>query len=157
MSPIELKALRLNLNLTAAEAGQALVPNVDFPNGASAEEWARWEAGEAPIPLHVVAAVETRLNQKYQAIDDYAEQISRQTAGGEPAIALWYPDERPCISLADWRISQSIAGEVAAMGGRVVLFDAEAYRQWREQHDRAADTPANRQRWAQEQFAASRA
>ncbi|MBH5329902.1 DUF1870 family protein [Eikenella sp. S3360] len=157
MSPIELKALRLNLNLTAAEAGQALVPNVDFPHGATAAEWESWEAGEAAIPLHVVAAVETRLNQKYQAIDDYAEQIARQAEGGEPAIALWYPDERSCIGIADWRISQSVAGEVAAMGGRVVLFDAEAYRAWREQYGHAADTPANRRRWAQEQFAASRA
>ena len=63
MFPIELKALRRNLGLTQAEAGQALAANVDFPHGASAEEWAQWENGTAPIPLHVVRAVETRLNQ----------------------------------------------------------------------------------------------
>ena len=64
MFPIELKALRRNLGLTQAEAGQALATNVDFPHGASAEEWAQWENGDTPIPLHVVRAVETRLNQK---------------------------------------------------------------------------------------------
>lgn len=156
MFPIELKALRRNLGLTQAEAGQALAANVDFPHGASAEEWAQWENGATPIPLHVVRAVETRLNQKYQAIDQYAEQIETQMQDGNAVVVLWYPEPNACPDLASWRISQSVAGEVAAMGGRVIAFDAEAYRNWRQGQAQTADTPDNRQRWAQEQFEQSR-
>ena len=42
------------------------------------------------------------------------------------------------------------------MGGRVIAFDAEAYRNWRQGQAQTADTPDNRQRWAQEQFEQSR-
>ena len=100
MFPIELKALRRNLGLTQTEAGQALAANVDFPHGASAEEWAQWENGDTPIPLHVVRAVETRLNQKYQAIDQYAEQIEAQMQGGNAVVVLWYPEPKACPDLA---------------------------------------------------------
>ena len=103
MFPIELKALRRNLGLTQAEAAQALAANVDFPHGASAEEWAQWENSAAPIPLHVVRAVETRLNQKYQAIDQYAEQLEAQMQGGNAVVVLWYPEPNACPDLASWR------------------------------------------------------
>ena len=156
MFPIELKALRRNLGLTQAEAGQALAANVDFPRGASAEEWAQWENGTAPIPLHVVRAVETRLNQKYQAIDQYAEQLEAQMQGGDAVVVLWYPEPKACPDLASWRISQSVAGDVAGMGGRGIAGEAEAYRHGRPGPARTGAPPDNRQRWAQEQFEQTR-
>lgn len=153
MNNIELKALRKNLGLTAYEAARHLAADAERPRGVSAATWEKWEAGLLDIPARIPEALADWVARKYKAVEDYAAQIEDwQDFGGAPVVALWYPDIEDTSGLMDWRVSQSIAGEVAAMGGRVVEFDAFAYNDWMTANGYTADNLQMRASWAQEEL-----
>ncbi|MDK4565464.1 DUF1870 family protein, partial [Kingella kingae] len=118
----EIQAIRRLLFLSVVEAGRNVAIDEKHPNGVSAHAWENWEKGEKPIPERITTALKGLLLRREAEI----LRIEHNAKNGSPLFALWYEKRCDCIpfyqrennepSVVDWKLSQSIASEIAAMG-----------------------------------------
>ena len=112
-------AYRKLLFLTAIEAARNVACTDERPDGVSERAWNRWEAGTAPIPQQVADNLLLLVQQRQIVIDNFANAIKNQHINYQPVGCK--------NDIVAYKISQSIAAQVAAMGGQVdwSLYDEQ--------------------------------
>lgn len=108
----EFAAYRKLLFLTVVEASRNIACTDERPDGVSERAWNRWEAGTAPIPQQVFDNLLLLVQQRQIVIDSFANAIKNNQ----------YTNYQPTGCKSDivaYKISQSIAAQIAAMGGQV--------------------------------------
>ena len=135
----EIQAIRRLLFLSVVEAGRNVAIDETHPNGVAANTWQKWEKGEKPIPERIGEQLKSLLLRREAEI----LRIEYNARNGSPFFALWYENRADCLpffkrennelSVVDWKLSQSIASEIAAKGSCVVPFNAEKFKAWQKQ------------------------